>query len=81
MTSQTSEVFIFVTEVILFVVNKIELKKMFEHTKNVPRVTSFGELTKQVHLINDLILADMACGRYRNNIVFDFIIKINCIRR
>ncbi|KAJ8729949.1 hypothetical protein PYW07_016987 [Mythimna separata] len=27
-------------------------------------MTSFAELTKQMHLINDLILADMTCGDY-----------------
>lgn len=28
-------------------------------------MASFGELTKQVHLLNDLILTDMVCSKYR----------------
>lgn len=26
-------------------------------------MTTFAELTKQVHLINDMILSDMICGK------------------
>ncbi|XP_022831065.1 uncharacterized protein LOC111359695 [Spodoptera litura] len=39
---------------------------MFDHNK-IPKVASFGELTKQVHLINDLILADMTCEDVDNS--------------
>ena len=35
---------------------------MLEPTNKPVTMTSFAELTKQVHLINDLILADMTCG-------------------
>ncbi|KAF9414876.1 hypothetical protein HW555_007345 [Spodoptera exigua] len=39
---------------------------MYDYSK-MSRATSFAELTKQVHLINDLILADMACEDVDNS--------------